>query len=125
MYEKCKTCRYLDRSRRGAAYGCVDPDCGAPGYHKYTPKNMELILDACCGSKMFWFNKEHPNTIFMDERSLETTLCDGRMLKIAPDIIADFKNIQFPDNKFKLVVFGPPHLIKAGEDSWLKLKYGC
>ena len=21
---------------------------------------MKQILDACCGSRMFWFNKEHP-----------------------------------------------------------------
>lgn len=86
---------------------------------------MSLILDACCGSKMFWFNKNHPKTVFMDNRTLETTLCDGRSLKIEPDIVADFKNIPFPDNKFKLVVFDPPHLIHAGQKSWLRLKYGC
>lgn len=86
---------------------------------------MELILDACCGSKMFWFNKEHPNTVYMDNRTLDTELCDGRMLKISPDIVADFRNIPFPDGKFKLVVFDPPHLVRAGEKSWLRLKYGC
>jgi hypothetical protein len=86
---------------------------------------MKLILDACCGSKMFWFNKKHPKAVFMDNRTLETTLCDGRRLKIDPDIVADFKNIPFPDNKFKLVVFDPPHLIHAGQKSWLRLKYGC
>lgn len=30
----------------------------------------------------------------------------------------------YPDNTFKLVVFDPPHLIHAGESSWLKAKYG-
>ncbi len=85
---------------------------------------MELILDACCGSKMFWFNKNHPKTVYMDNRRLETTLCDGRVLKIVPDIIGDFRSIPFPDNKFKLVVFDPPHLIHVGEKSWMNLKYG-
>lgn len=85
----------------------------------------EVILDACCGSRMFWFNKEHPNTVFMDNRILETTLCDGRTLKVNPDIVADFRDIPFPDNKFKLVIFDPPHLIQAGEKSWLRQKYGC
>lgn len=30
------------------------------------------ILDACCGSRMFWFDKENENTIFMDNRDVET-----------------------------------------------------
>lgn len=25
--------------------------------------NNKFILDACCGGKMFWFNKNHPNTM--------------------------------------------------------------
>ena len=36
------------------------------------------ILDACCGSRMFWFNKENTNTVYMDNRTEEKTLCDGR-----------------------------------------------
>ena len=30
----------------------------------------------------------------------------------------------FPAKNFKLVVFDPPHLLKAGENSWLTKKYG-
>ena len=29
------------------------------------------ILDACCGSKMFWFDKNEKNTTFMDIRQEE------------------------------------------------------
>ena len=82
------------------------------------------ILDACCGSRMFWFDKQHPETIYMDKRQLTDTLCDGRKLEIKPDILADFKNIPFANNSFYLVVFDPPHLIQAGEKSWLRKKYG-
>lgn len=82
------------------------------------------ILDACCGSRMFWFDKQNKNTVFMDNRTLEDTLCDGRKLIIKPDVIADFRNIPFEDNSFKLVVFDPPHLVKVGEKSWLAKKYG-
>lgn len=82
------------------------------------------ILDVCCGSKMFYFDKDIPDTVFMDKRELETNLCDGRKLVIKPDIVADFKNIPFEDNTFYLVVFDPPHLIQAGEKSWLAKKYG-
>lgn len=84
----------------------------------------KTILDVCCGSRMFWF-QDYPGTVYVDNRSVETKLCDGRTLKVAPDIIADFRNIPFADNSFKLVVFDPPHLIHAGKNSWLRLKYGC
>lgn len=60
----------------------------------------------------------------MDCRELEDTLCDGRKLEIKPDIVADFRSIPFDDNTFSMVVFDPPHLLKAGENSWLAKKYG-
>lgn len=85
---------------------------------------MKTILDACCGSRMFWFDKQNPNTIFMDNREFEGILCDGRKIEVKPDILADFKNIPFEDNSFYLVVFDPPHLKWAGPNSWLIKKYG-
>lgn len=85
---------------------------------------MKKIIDVCCGSKMFWYQKNRKDTIYMDIREYEDTLCDGRKLEIQPDIIADFRNIPFKDNSFKLVVFDPPHLSRVGENSWLKKKYG-
>jgi hypothetical protein len=33
------------------------------------PCYMPLILDACCGSRMFWFDKGNPNCLFIDKRS--------------------------------------------------------
>ena len=60
----------------------------------------------------------------MDNREFEDTLCDGRRLKVSPDIVADFKQIPFPDESFYLVVFDPPHLVRAGENSWIAKKYG-
>ena len=73
---------------------------------------------------MFWFDRENKNTVFMDNREFEDTLCDGRRLKVSPDIVADFRQIPFPDESFYLVVFDPPHLVRAGENSWLAKKYG-
>ena len=84
---------------------------------------MKKILDVCCGSKMFWFQKNRDDTVYMDNRELEDVLCDGRKLIIKPDIIGDFRNIPFPDNIFKLVVFDPPHLVRVGASSWLAKKY--
>ena len=85
---------------------------------------MKKILDACCGSKMFWFQKDREDTVYMDIREYEDILCDGRKLEIKPDVIGDFRNIPFQDNSFKLVVFDPPHLVKGGAKSWLIKKYG-
>jgi SAM-dependent methyltransferase len=85
---------------------------------------LQRILDACCGSKMFWFDKENEDVLYMDNRQLNDVLCDGRTLNINPDVIADFRDMPFADESFYLVVFDPPHLIHAGVDSWLAKKYG-
>ena len=85
---------------------------------------MKPILDACCGSRMFWFDHDDPRAIFCDNRQIEETLCDGRVLRIDPDIQCDFKALPFPDESFRLVVFDPPHLKRAGPKSWQAKKYG-
>lgn len=84
----------------------------------------KAILDATAGSRMIWFDKHNPDALYMDNRQLTTTLCDGRVLNINPDIIADFRHMPFQDNTFYLVVFDPPHLRSAGQNSWLAQKYG-
>ncbi len=85
---------------------------------------MKNIIDVCCGSRMFWFNKKNPNVIFNDIRRETHQLCDGRSLEISPDFGFDFKNLGFEDEKFNLVIFDPPHLKKVGEKSWMAKKYG-
>lgn len=83
------------------------------------------ILDACCGSRMFWFDRKNPAVVFCDSRVVpHHEYYPGRYLEINPDIVCDFTNLPFQDNAFKLVVFDPPHLIKAGDTSWMALKYG-
>lgn len=61
---------------------------------------MKRILDACCVSRMFWFNRKHPDVVYMDNRELTTTLCDGRELIVSPDIVGDFRQIPYEDNSF-------------------------
>lgn len=85
---------------------------------------MKRILDACCGARMFWFDKNNPDVVFMDKRKVSAMLCDGRQLVVNPDVIGDFTDIPYADNWFNMVVFDPPHLIYAGKTSWLALKYG-
>ncbi len=50
------------------------------------------ILDACCGSRMWHFDKNNKNCVFMDNREFESTLCDGRTLKVQPGIKGDLKD---------------------------------
>ena len=85
-----------------------------------TPK----VLDVCCGSKMFWFDKNNQSAVFNDIRSEDHILCDGRSLEIKPDTNHDFRNLPFLNGQFKVVVFDPPHLDKLGANSWMAKKYG-
>lgn len=85
---------------------------------------MKTILDACCGSKMFWFDKDNADVLFLDNRELDDILCDGRKLEIHPDIVGDFRKLPFEDQTFYMVVFDPPHLKQVGDGSWLAKKYG-
>ncbi len=92
---------------------------------------MKQILDACCGSRMFWFNPNNPNVIFCDNRELDKEViwesCDGRSVRyctVKPDVLADFRALPFPDESFYHVVFDPPHLRAIGDNAWMAKKYG-
>ncbi len=91
-----------------------------------------VALDMCCGSRMLWFDREHTSTVFGDRR-IETLVvadrshgrADGkRSVRIEPDVACDFRSLPFADQTFDLVVFDPPHLIRAGRGSWMAAKYG-
>lgn len=90
------------------------------------------VLDPCCGSRMMWFDRGHPDVVFGDRRSETLTVTDRshgnasgtRTLRIEPDQLMDFRALPFPDGAFKLVAFDPPHVVRAGPKSWLAAKYG-
>jgi ubiquinone/menaquinone biosynthesis C-methylase UbiE len=85
---------------------------------------MIKILDACCGSKMFHFDKKRGDVISGDIRKENHILCDGRKLKISPDVLMDFTKLPFKQNSFNMVIFDPPHLVNVGGESWMFKKYG-
>jgi len=86
---------------------------------------MKPILDATCGGRMMWFDKHNPSVLYLDHREIkDVELCDGRRFSVEPDILADFTALPFSNDTFYLVVFDPPHLIHAGDNSYLKTKYG-
>lgn len=88
------------------------------------------VLDACCGSRMFWFDRADPRAIYLDKRQEAHELPDKsskggkRSLVVAPDVVADFTALPFDNESFALVVFDPPHFVRNGEKSWTALKYG-
>ncbi len=85
----------------------------------------KMILDATCGSRMIWFDKNNPMALYIDKREeRDIELCDGRKFSVEPDIVCDFTKMPFEDNSFYLVVFDPPHLVHIGDDAYMKIKYG-
>lgn len=91
---------------------------------------MKPVLDACCGSRMFWFDRKDKRAVFMDKRRECHTVKDCSMkngereIVVEPDLLADFTALPFPDDSFSLVVFDPPHVQRNGDSSWLLKKYG-
>jgi len=85
----------------------------------------KFILDACCGGKMAWFDKKHPNAIYLDERKEVKGFMECRPnFEVNPDIVGDFRNLNFEDRSFKLVLWDPPHIVRFGNKSWMSQKYG-
>lgn len=82
------------------------------------------ILDACCGSRMFWFDKDNPNVLYQDIRNEVCELSDGQTCIIAPDVVGDYTKMDYPDKSFKLVVFDPPHLVWDKKNANLVKRYG-
>lgn len=86
----------------------------------------KFILDACCSVKAMWYDKNHPNAVYIDIREEPNGFMGyGRKEGIHPDCIMDFRKMEFPDNSFKLIVFEPPHLSKLGKTSLFRKKFGC
>lgn len=85
---------------------------------------MKQVLDACCGSKMFYFDKNSDIVLFQDIRNESHVLCDGRVIDVSPDIVGDFTKMPYKDSSFYHVVFDPPHLDNLGDKSFMCKKYG-
>lgn len=79
---------------------------------------LPVVLDACCGPRMMWFDKADPRALFIDKRAelhfiAPTPSRPGRQdrrVEVAPDIICSFTQMPFRDEQFKVVVFDPPHM---------------
>jgi len=85
------------------------------------------ILDACCGGRQFWFDKDNPDVLFADCRVMPPKEVGKgkhkRIRKCLPDQVHDFRKMEYPSESFSLVVFDPPHLF-LGENAFMAQSYG-
>lgn len=87
-----------------------------------TPK---FILDACCGGRMMWFVKNHPNCLYIDRRECPAGHISAKSKhNVTPDLVMDFRNMNLPDKKFKLIVWDPPHRTDFTKTSIMAKQYG-
>ena len=90
-------------------------------YPRRTGSAFPPILDACCGSRMFWFDRKDSRAVYVDKRRTTWTRppCrthpKGGTIVVDPDMVADFTALPFPDETFWHVVFDPPHFIRTGD----------
>ena len=95
----------------------------------------ERILDATCGNRTIWFQKNEPHTTYCDIRREEHESDFGKALNkngkqkhrhlvINPDIQCSFTDLPFENETFNLVVFDPPHICNLAENAWMRKSYG-
>ena len=90
-----------------------------------------MILDATCGLKQMWFQKDDPETIYLDMRHSAIQYTekqfnrrpDYRKRIINPTIQADNRYCPFKDDVFDVILFDPPHMITNVESSELQHTY--
>lgn len=85
-------------------------------------ESLPPALDVACGARSFYFDKQDKRVLKCDAHPRHPELLNGRTLEVAPDMVADFRELPFPDESFHLVIFDPPHLI--GKRGWRSDYYG-
>lgn len=86
--------------------------------------NGKVLADLCSGHRSIWWDKEHPDCIYMDIREEEPgTIKLQPNWCVKPDVIGDYRDMFFLDETFHLIVWDIPHILEATSGIMLK-KYG-
>jgi SAM-dependent methyltransferase len=84
------------------------------------------ILDACCGGRMWWWDKAHPLATYMDISERPKGSVDHRPnWECRPDTIGDFRSMPFADESFQLVLFDPPHIVRPNPSGRIVATFGA
>lgn len=84
------------------------------------------ILDACCGGRMWWWDKDHPLAVYMDSRVVPLGARERQPgWSCDPDVVGDFRAMTFEDETFQLVVFDPPHVTRDQILGEFTIAYGA
>lgn len=76
------------------------------------------ILDACCGSRLFWFDKNESHTTFMDIRKEKFNI--QRVLKIGGTLIFKWSDCQVNVKEIlKVIPFKPLFGQQRGTTHWM------
>jgi hypothetical protein len=91
---------------------------------------MKIVLDACCGGRMMWFDKHDDRCLFADCREgvmgiSHLPSAQGRSPKsVQPDELHDFRDMPYENESFHHVVFDPPHVRNISMKSVTGFSYG-
>jgi len=85
------------------------------------------VLDACCGSRAFWFDKADGRALFVDKRAGVFPIVrqtPRSPVVVKPDWCGSFTALPFPDGTFDHVVFDPPHIVRTEPRGNMTKYYG-
>lgn len=89
---------------------------------------MPAVLDVCCGSRAFWFDKNDERALFIDKRSGVFPLVNSGTPRapvvVSPDWQGSFEELPYPDDTFNHVVFDPPHIVESSASGNVAKYYG-
>ncbi len=74
---------------------------------------------------MMYFDKNDSRVLSQDIRIVPKKKIEsnGSYFEVRPDVIGDFRKMNFKSRSFSMVIFDPPHL-RCGKTSFMYYKYG-
>jgi len=95
---------------------------------EYDFLDLPPVLDACCGSRAFWFDKADQRCLYVDKRAgvfpQNHNDSPRQPIVVAPDWQGSFTALPFPSDTFAHVVFDPPHIVESSASGNVAKYYG-
>ena len=73
------------------------------------------VLDATCGGRSIWIDKDHADAVYADLRIREPGFHghEGRTYAVQPDVQCDYRDLPFGADTFDAAVIDPPHVTRG------------